>query len=268
MAWEDRLDEELFWHDLANDRRNQRLMDEQDARRSAEARQHAKDIAALQGTVDELKDQLTAERKARARAEQDRADAEARFRFEMWRQTENGRKYLEDKKAFLAKAAVVKELLDAIDKDGKDATERWVYEHGLWPNPAYYGLDDKSQLLRKPLFNAEGKRQKAIKAYNDAVAKALKAHRKDATKWIGSTVHAAFSAGFWVDEYHDGLRIIKAVEKENRFDQAGGFSNKEIDSTDAPISILSYESNVAKVLTKVLDYSLQSPDSSQKSQTD
>lgn len=92
MALEDRLDEALFWHDLDNDRRTQNMLDEQDAKRAAEARRHAEDIAALQGTVDELKDQLVAERKARAQAEKERADAETRFRFEMWSQTENGKK--------------------------------------------------------------------------------------------------------------------------------------------------------------------------------
>ena len=252
MAWEDRLDEALYWHDLSNDRHNQQLLDEQDAKRAAEARQHAKDIATLQGTVDELKDQLTAERKARARAEQERADAETRFRFEMWSQTENGKQYLADKKQFLIKAAKVKTLLDAVEADAKDFLEQWVVEHGFWPNPAFYGLDNHSQLLKKPFFNAEGKRQKAILEYNNAVDKALKKHLSDCRKEIQEPLDIALADGFWITERKTGLQIIQAVENHSQFSQASGFSPKEVDTNGTPIDLPSDKCHLAEALMKII----------------
>lgn len=263
MALEDRLDEALFWHDLDNDRRTQNMLDEQDAKRAAEARRHAEDIAALQGTVDELKDQLVAERKARAQAEKERADAETRFRFEMWSQTENGKKYLADKQVFLVKAEKVKTLLDAIEADAKDYLERWVAANGFWPNPEYYGLDNHSQLLRKPFFNAEGKRQKAIREYNTAVNKALKQHLPDCRKEIQAPLDAAFADGFWIAERKSGLQIINMVEQRGQFSQATGFSPKEVTANGASIDLPSDKCHLAGALLRVFGGIIKNDDTQQ-----
>ncbi|PWG66719.1 hypothetical protein [Bifidobacterium callitrichidarum] len=254
MTLQDILDEELFWHDLYNNRRAERIAEEQEARRAADARQHSEDMAALQNSVDELKKQLAAERQARRNEEQQRLNAEARFRFEMWSQTDNGRKYLREKTLFLEKAKVVEIMVDAIEQDTKEYVGKWLLHNGYWPNPAYYGITAKGQLLKQPLFGAAKKRDEAVKRFNAAVAKAKKEHMNDAKQYVAGPLIETFSRGFWINEYRQGKKIIQAVEKESQFDQAPNLPAKELIVKAEPgvkIGLFSDKGHIVEALTSL-----------------
>lgn len=254
MALQDIIDKELFWHDLHADRRAERIAEEQEARRAADARQHAQDMATLQNSVDDLKKQLAAERQARRNEEQKRLEAEARFRFEMWSQTDNGKKYLREKTLFLEKAKVVEALVDAIEQDAKDNIGEWLYQNGLWPNYEYYGITKGGQLLKKPLFGAERKRDEAVRRFNVAVAKAKKEHMDDARQYVAGPLIEAFSRGFWIQEYRQGKKIIQAVEKESQFDQAVNLPTKDLILRSEPgikIGLFSDRGHIVDTLTSL-----------------